>query len=98
MNTKDEFHFVPDSYRRAQYGYPNAYLGVNMRYAIEGEKGAVLRSGGEEYDIKVRMDEGGRDSVEDVKSYRYTHPTRADPSFTAGRVQKDKGYLEALSL
>ncbi len=89
---KDEIHFIPNQYRKANYGLPNAYLGINMRYMIEGQKGAVLRVGGEEYEIVARLEESARDSETDLASYKVMSPSGAIPLSQLGEFKVTKGY------
>ncbi len=88
---KDEVHFIPDAYRRADYGVPNVLLGLVMRSSIEGEEGGVLRMGGEEYDIKVRLEEDARNSVQDLKTYKVPTPRGLVPLSTLGTFKYTKG-------
>ena len=88
---KDEMHFIPDAYRRADYGVPNSFVGMILRNSIEGERGGVLRMGGEEYDIKVRLDDEYRDSVQDLKNYQVPTMKGMVPFSTLGTLQRKKG-------
>ncbi|UCD85637.1 MAG: efflux RND transporter permease subunit [Deltaproteobacteria bacterium] len=88
---KDEVHFIPDAYRRADYGVPNALLGMVMRNSIEGEDGGVLRMGGEEYDIKVRLEEEARNSIQDLKTYKVPTMRGLVPLSTLGTMERTKG-------
>lgn len=88
---KDEIHFFPDDYRRADYQIPNALIGTTLRYSVEGEKSGVLRIGGEEYDIEVRLDDQFRNSVEDLKSYKVSTPKGPVPISLLGTLKPAKG-------
>jgi HAE1 family hydrophobic/amphiphilic exporter-1 len=88
---KDEIHFIPDAFRRANYGIPNALMGTIMRYSIEGEQAGVLRMGGEEYKIKVRLDKGYRNSPGDLKNYQVPSVHGPVPLSTLGTFFKTKG-------
>jgi len=88
---KDEVHFIPDAYRRANYKVPNVFMGMIMRYSVEGQKGAVLRVSGEEYEIKVRLEEEARNSTEDLKSYKVPTSEGVVPLSHLGEFKKTKG-------
>ncbi|MDD5224645.1 MAG: efflux RND transporter permease subunit [bacterium] len=88
---KDEVHFLPDAYRRSKYGVPNAALGMTLRNSIEGGKAGVLRMGGEEYELKVRLEESNRNSVEDLKTYQVPTQKGPVPLSTLGTFQRARG-------
>jgi len=85
---KDEIHFYPEIYKRAAYAVPNAYLGTVMRYSIEGQESSVLRVGGEEYDIKVRLEETARNSAEDALNYQVGTPKGMVPMSSLGTFER----------
>lgn len=58
---KPEFQVVPDPKRALSLGVSTSTLGMELRTQIEGQVAAVFREKGEEYDIKVRLQEGQRD-------------------------------------
>ncbi|MBN2384992.1 efflux RND transporter permease subunit [bacterium] len=91
---KDELHFRPDAYRRSFYEVPNAYMGMVLRNSVEGEKGSVLRIAGEEYEIKVRLDEASRDSVDDLKSYKIQSAKGPVPLSQLGDFIQTKGVSD----
>jgi len=95
---KDEVHFFPDGYTRANYMMPNAMIGINMRYSIEGEKAAVMRTGGEEYDIKVRLEKMDRDSESDPKAYKIGTPLGMIPMSQLGKFDFTKGVSKLFRL
>ena len=88
---KDEVHFIPDAYRRSKYGVPNVALGLTLRDSIEGEKAGVLRMGGEEYEVKVRLAEPDRNSVQDLKTYRVPTTKGQVPLSTLGTFKRVRG-------
>lgn len=91
---KDELHFIPDPYRRSKYDVPNAFIGSILRNSVEGEKGSVLRMDGEEYDIKVRLEEQNRNSTEDLKSYKVPTEQGPVPLSQLGEFIKTKGVAD----
>jgi len=58
---KPEFQVVPDRYKAEKLGVSTTIMGAELRTMIEGSKAAVFREAGEEYDIRVRLQEDQRD-------------------------------------
>lgn len=58
---KPEFQVVPDRRKAEQMGVSTTLMGSELRTMIEGSKAAVFREQGEEYDIRVRLQEDQRD-------------------------------------
>ena len=67
---KPEFQVVPDRARAEKLGVSTTLMGSELRTMIEGSKAAVFRESGEEYDIRVRLQEDQRDLK---KSYDVTY-------------------------
>jgi HAE1 family hydrophobic/amphiphilic exporter-1 len=91
---KDEIRFYPDPYRRADYKIPNALIGSVLRNSVEGKADSVLRIEGEEYDIRVRLDEEYRNSIEDIKNYKVTTPKGPIPLSLLGTFEPAKGLTD----
>jgi HAE1 family hydrophobic/amphiphilic exporter-1 len=58
---KPEFQVVPDRVKAERLGISTSMMGAELRNLIEGATPAVLREKGEEYDIRVRLQENQRD-------------------------------------
>jgi HAE1 family hydrophobic/amphiphilic exporter-1 len=58
---KPEFQVVPDRYKAEKLGVSTTLMGAELRTMIEGTKSAVYRESGEEYDIRVRLQDDQRD-------------------------------------
>lgn len=58
---KPEFQVIPDRYKAERLGVSTTLLGAELRTQVEGSTPAVFRELGEEYDIRVRMQENQRD-------------------------------------
>lgn len=58
---KPEFQVVPDRIKAEKLGVSTTLMGSELRTMIEGSKAAVFRESGEEYDIRVRLQEDQRD-------------------------------------
>lgn len=57
---KPEFQVVPDRNKAESLGVSTTLLGTELRTMIEGSTPAVYRESGEEYDIRVRLQENQR--------------------------------------
>lgn len=58
---KPEFQVVPDQRAAERFGVLTSQIGSEIRTHIEGTKASVFREKGEEYDIRVRLQENQRD-------------------------------------
>lgn len=58
---KPEFQVVPLQDRAERLGVLTTMIGTEMRTQIEGTEAAVFRENGEEYDIRVRLQDDQRD-------------------------------------
>ena len=58
---KPEFQVVPDRRKAEKLGVSTTLMGAELRTQVEGTKAAVFREFGEEYDIRVRLQEDQRD-------------------------------------
>ncbi|MBC7538982.1 MAG: efflux RND transporter permease subunit [Bacteriovorax sp.] len=58
---KPEFQVVPDRTKAQKLGVSTTLMGSELRTMIEGSKAAVFRELGEEYDIRVLLQENQRD-------------------------------------
>lgn len=67
---KPEFQVVPNRSKAEKLGVSTTLMGAELRTMIEGSKAAVFREAGEEYDIRVRLQEDQRDLK---KSYAETY-------------------------
>ena len=67
---KPEFQVVPNRSKAEKLGVSTTLMGSELRTMIEGSKAAVFREQGEEYDIRVRLQEDQRDLK---KAYDFTY-------------------------
>jgi HAE1 family hydrophobic/amphiphilic exporter-1 len=65
---KPEFQVVPDRQKAEKLGISTTMLGAELRTQIEGSTPAVFRENGEEYDIRVRLQENQRNLKEGYNS------------------------------
>ncbi len=61
---KPEFQIVPDRNKAERLGVSTSLLGLELRTMIEGVSPAVFREQGEEYNIRVRLQENQRNLKE----------------------------------
>jgi len=61
---KPEYGVFVDRERAAMLGVPVAQVGMAMRYLFEGEKVSEFRSGGDMYDIRLRLREQDRKDLD----------------------------------
>ena len=65
---RPEITIRPDRERAEQIGIPVFLIGDAVTAAVEGKVASIYRVGGEEIDIRVRLAEEDRDTIEDIKS------------------------------
>ena len=58
---KPEFQVVPDRSKAEKLGVSTTLMGTELRTMIEGSIAAVFREAGEEYDVRVRLQDDQRD-------------------------------------
>jgi len=63
---RPELQVKVDRLKAASYGLSTGVVAASLRTAIQGSTDTKLRSGGQEYDIRVRLPESERKSPEDV--------------------------------
>ena len=68
-----QIHF--DRERAAQLGLPIRFAADLMETAIKGKVASRFRSGGEEYEILVRLDVDDRNSLDDIGTLQFVTPT-----------------------
>jgi HAE1 family hydrophobic/amphiphilic exporter-1 len=61
---KPEFQIIPDRVKAENLGVSTTMLGTELRTLVEGQTPAVFRINGEEYDIRVRLQEDQRNLKE----------------------------------
>lgn len=79
---KPEIVIVPDRERLEHYGLsPNIaqattiqMLGANIRYNITGDDQASFKEGGEEYPIRISLDESARKNIRDIETMEILTP------------------------
>lgn len=61
---KEEVQFVPDLAKLQQYGLSSAQIGQSLRASIYGDDTNIFKEAGEEYDIRIELDQAYKDSSE----------------------------------
>jgi len=65
---KPEIQVVVDRVKAAQFGIPLAQIAMTLRNSIEGDTTSKYREKGDEYDIRIRLNESSRKSTSDVEN------------------------------
>lgn len=65
---KPEIQVTIDRVKAAQYGMSVASIAMTVRNSIEGDDSSKYREKGEEYDIRIRLDESNRKSTADIEN------------------------------
>jgi HAE1 family hydrophobic/amphiphilic exporter-1 len=105
---KPEFQVVPDRTKAEKLGVSTTMMGAELRTHIEGSTPAVFREDGEEYDIRVRLQENQRNLRDGyhltyvpninyslVKLDTVTHPF--DTTGPANITRQDRGRFIQIS-
>lgn len=71
---KPEAQLYPDELKAAQFGLTTAQIGTALEAASLGKVATQYRKGGEEVDIRVRLREEDRDSIEKIKNLTIPTP------------------------
>lgn len=71
---KPEVKIYPDQLKAAQVGLTKMQIGSAIETASLGRVATQYRSGGEEVDIRVRLSEADRDSIEEIKNLTVPTP------------------------
>jgi HAE1 family hydrophobic/amphiphilic exporter-1 len=65
---KPEFRIIPDRDKAARMGFTVTDIGAGIMYANMGVVATQYREGGDEYDVRVRMEERDRATVDEFMS------------------------------
>ncbi len=89
---KPELHFIPDRDLLAKHHLTQATASVSLRGMVFGEVATTLRIRGEDYDLRVRLQEGDRDSPERLKKLHLVNGLgEAIPLESVGRFEFSEG-------
>lgn len=71
---KPEFQLLIDRQKAASFGLTPFQVGSILRTRIEGVVASQFRTGDEEYNIKIRLDERYRDNLQKIRAMTITTP------------------------
>jgi HAE1 family hydrophobic/amphiphilic exporter-1 len=69
-----EYKIIPDQDKMQRLGLNTAYVGLNLRTALTGNKDATLTEDGTEYPIRIWFDDLNRENYEDLKNITIVNP------------------------
>lgn len=88
---RPEMVFYPHRGLLTEYGLTVGQVGGLLRTSIEGATPSVLREGGEERDIRVRLAEGARDRAHELESLQLRTPVGMVPVGSLGELVVEGG-------
>ncbi len=91
---KPEIVFYPDRDEFSRRDLPVALAGMELRNLYEGDVTSVYREGGEEYDIRVRLDERHRSRQQGLRQVMFSTPDGLVPIDAVGRIDRKRGLAE----
>jgi HAE1 family hydrophobic/amphiphilic exporter-1 len=91
---KPEIVFYPDRDELSRRFLPVAAAGMELRNLYEGEVASVYREGGEEYDIRVRLDDRYRRRQQGLRKVMFATADGLVPIETLGRLDRRRGLSE----
>ena len=91
-----EIRFLPNRFEMSSYNINSASIYTVLRASFEGEVASVYREEGEEYDIRVRLDEADRDNVDSFAEVMIRTPRGMVPLSQLGEVSYSLGESEIL--
>jgi HAE1 family hydrophobic/amphiphilic exporter-1 len=91
---KPEIVFYPDRDNLSDRFLPVAAAGMELRNLYEGEVSSVYREHGEEYDIRVRLDERHRRRQQGLRKVMFATADGLVPIEALGRIDRRRGLSE----
>ncbi|GHT57470.1 multidrug ABC transporter [Spirochaetia bacterium] len=89
---KRELVFVPNRKQISQDGLTVQGVAVSLRAALDGMVSTTFRDKGEEYDIRVKMDESSLHDIEDLRNIPILTSTGIFPLSRYADVHFENGY------
>jgi multidrug efflux pump subunit AcrB len=89
---RPEVRVTVDREKAAIAGMNTAGIAATVRTAVYGSEASEFRVGEDDYDIRVRLKEGGRRSLEDVKRLMIENEGTFVPLGTLARVETAGGF------
>ena len=69
-----EYTVHPDKDKMQRLGLNTAYVGMNLRYALNGNNDATMTEKGTDYPVMIRLDEFDRKNFDDVRNLSIMNP------------------------
>jgi HAE1 family hydrophobic/amphiphilic exporter-1 len=91
---KPEIVFHPDRNELSRRNLPVTLAGMELRNLYEGDVASVYREGGEEYEIRVRLDDEYRGRQQGLRRVMFSTPDGLVPIETLGRIDRQRGLSE----
>jgi HAE1 family hydrophobic/amphiphilic exporter-1 len=91
---KPEIVFYPNRNELSKHMLPVAAAGMEMRNLYEGEVASVYRERGEEYDIRVRLDDMHRRRQQGLRKVMFATADGLVPIEALGRLDRRRGLSE----
>jgi HAE1 family hydrophobic/amphiphilic exporter-1 len=91
---KPEIVFYPDRDELSRRFLPVAVAGMELRSLYEGEVASVYRESGEEYDIRVRLDDRYRQRQQGLRKVMFATVDGLVPISAVGRLDRKRGLSE----
>jgi HAE1 family hydrophobic/amphiphilic exporter-1 len=91
---KPEIVFHPDREELSKRSLPVAAAGMELRNLYEGEVASVYRESGEEYDIRVRLDDQYRRRQQGLRKVVFATADGLVPIESLGRIDRQRGLSE----
>jgi HAE1 family hydrophobic/amphiphilic exporter-1 len=91
---KPEIVFYPNRYELSDRVLPVVLAGTELRNLYEGDVASVYREGGEEYDIRVRLDDRFRGREDGIQKVKFSTPDGLVPINALGRLARRRGLSE----
>ena len=91
---KPEIVFYPNRDELSRRMLPVAAAGMELRNLYEGEVASVYRERGEEYDIRVRLDDAHRRRQQGLRRVMFATVDGLVPIETLGRLDRRRGLSE----
>lgn len=73
---------------------PVAAAGMELRNLYEGDVASVYRESGDEYDIRVRLEDSVRDTKEGLRRVMFSTPNGLVPISALGTIERQRGFSE----
>jgi len=94
VSGRPEMTFLPDRHHIASYGLTTGQVAQVLRTSFEGEVASNYREGGEEYDIRVQLDEKDRSKMDSARDLLIATPKGFVPLSQLGDFYITKAETE----